>query len=222
MTGVIFDFNGTLFRDSDKHEAAWQVFAKKHTGHELSSPDYADHVHGRNNSLILEYFFGSDLTETQIEAFALEKERIYRELCLADQASLHLIKGAEAYFDWLVANEVPRTIATAANGENMAFYFDVFELGRWFDEKKVVFDDGTLQSKPNPAPYLKASTLIEVPISEITIFEDSTSGIQAANNAKAKQIIAVSTEGNQAALRQLPNVQYVMDDFTEPQLKTML
>lgn len=29
MHAFIFDFNGTLFKDSDKHEAAWQQFAQE-------------------------------------------------------------------------------------------------------------------------------------------------------------------------------------------------
>lgn len=30
MTGVIFDFNGTLFDDSDKVEKSWQFFQHKY------------------------------------------------------------------------------------------------------------------------------------------------------------------------------------------------
>lgn len=30
MHSVIFDFNGTLFQDSEKHMAAWHVFADRY------------------------------------------------------------------------------------------------------------------------------------------------------------------------------------------------
>lgn len=35
------------------------------------------------------------------------------------------------------------TIATATVKENVEFYFDVFQLDRWFDFDKVTFDDGS-------------------------------------------------------------------------------
>lgn len=222
MAGVIFDFNGTLFQDSDKHEEAWQIFAKKHIGRSLSEADYDNHVHGRNNDLILEYFFSEHLTQVQKDAYALEKEAIYRKLCREDPMSLCLVMGTTAYFNWLVDEQIPRTIATAAPKENVDFYFDVFQLDRWFDYRKVVFDDGTLQSKPSPDPYIKASEMIQVPPSACTVFEDSISGITAATNAKVKQIMVIATEGDKQHLDALPNVTLVTNNFVDPRLRTEL
>lgn len=222
MVGVIFDFNGTLFKDSDKHEAAWQVFSELHTGQTLTSPDYAKHVHGRNNKLILNYFFGDNLTPIQIKAYALEKEYIYRELCRADPWSLRLVYGATAYFDWLKQARIPHTIATAASEENLDFYFETFHLGQWFDRGKIIFDDGTLRSKPDPDPYLKASEMIQVPIQDVTVFEDSASGIQSAYAAGVKQIIGITTDGNQTDLCAEPGVCHVIDDYTDDMAKRLV
>lgn len=222
MAGVIFDFNGTLFRDSDKHEAAWQVFAELHTGQPLASADYAKHVHGRNNKLILSYFFGDNLTPIQIKAYALEKEYIYRELCRADPWALRLVHGATEFFDWLKQRRIPHTIATAASEENLEFYFKTFHLGQWFDRGQIVFDDGTLRSKPDPDPYLKASELIQVPIHEVTVFEDSAPGIQSAVAAGVQQIIGVSTDDNHEALLTQPHVNCVIDDYGDTQVQHLL
>ena len=35
-TGVIFDFNGVLFFDSDLHETAWHYMSKKYRGKPFS------------------------------------------------------------------------------------------------------------------------------------------------------------------------------------------
>lgn len=222
MTGFVFDFNGTLFLDSEKHEQAWQIFAQKHTGKPLTSPDYANHVHGRNNAEILAYFFGTAIQPEEMTALAEEKEAIYRTLCAADPDNLHLIAGAANFFQQVKQAGYPMNIATAANKANVDFYFEVFQLQRWFEYDQVVFDDGTLASKPDPQPYLRAMQKCRLKPDEVTVFEDSTTGIKAANRAHVAQIIAVGRQGNEAELMALPNVALVIADFNDPQLQQLL
>lgn len=47
MIGVIFDFNGTLFNDSAKHEKAWQVFSGKVFRRSISQEEFKRFIHGR-------------------------------------------------------------------------------------------------------------------------------------------------------------------------------
>lgn len=49
MKGIIFDFNGTLFQDSDKHEAAWRQFALEQFGRKITDEEFIRNIHGRNN-----------------------------------------------------------------------------------------------------------------------------------------------------------------------------
>ena len=56
MKGVLFDFNGTLVFDSALHEKAWQIFLEKQTGKKVSHQELVEHMHGRPNQMILEYF----------------------------------------------------------------------------------------------------------------------------------------------------------------------
>src|SRR5699024_358920 len=48
IRGVIFDFNGTLFWDGDKNEAAWRAFALRHAGRTITDQEFLD-LHGRPN-----------------------------------------------------------------------------------------------------------------------------------------------------------------------------
>ena len=41
-----------------------------------------------------------------LEKYSQKKEALYREACLADPAHLHLLAGAEAYFDKLQAAKI--------------------------------------------------------------------------------------------------------------------
>lgn len=116
--GVIFDFNGTLFWDSEKHEIAWREFSKEIRGRELNEEEFKTKVHGRTNKLILEYIIGEDCEESRIDELSKEKERLYRNLCKEDKDTFKLVPGAEKFFDYLKEKEIPFTIATASIKEN--------------------------------------------------------------------------------------------------------
>lgn len=109
-------------------------------------------------------------------------------------------------------------IATASPRVNVAFYFDYFQLNRWFDFEKVVYDNGTLNSKPAPDYYVQAAKNINANPQEIVVFEDSPIGLQGVANAQAKQIIAVSTNGNHRKLEATGVVDFVIDDFRDERL----
>ena len=68
-----------------------------------------------------------------------------------------MTKGLEATLDQLTDQQIPLTIATATVKENVAFYFDIFDLARWFDWDKIVYDDGSFPGKPQPDIFLKAA-----------------------------------------------------------------
>lgn len=218
MTGLIFDFNGTLFRDSDKHEQAWIDFAKKISNKDLSESDVIEHIHGRNNYETITYLLGQDIGRTKSEELAEEKEAHYRKLALADTENLHLVEGAIDLFNQLKANQIPFTIATASGYTNTVFYFETFGLNQWFDFDKVVYNDGNLAGKPDPDPYLLAAEKINVPIGECIVIEDSPSGIQSGINAKAKWVIGVTTNNNATQLKNL-GADMVIDNFNDPSLR---
>ena len=78
MRSVIFDFNGTLFRDSDKHMAAWHVFADRYGKH-VSEQELVKFFLGRANAFILRRMFGEGIDDGEIARMALGKEGIYRD-----------------------------------------------------------------------------------------------------------------------------------------------
>jgi HAD superfamily hydrolase (TIGR01509 family) len=46
-------------------------------------------------------------------------------------------------------------------------------LSRWFDLSKVVYNDGTLASKPAPDYYVQAAINVGINPEEMWVFEDS-------------------------------------------------
>jgi HAD superfamily hydrolase (TIGR01509 family) len=216
MKAIIFDFYGTLFSDTALHEEAWQQFIQEVLGYQLSETEFAK-IHGRTNHLTMERLLNRPLSKEEGETFSNRKEAIYREIVLEKEHD-QLIEGVTEFFDLLQQKGYSMNIATASPRVNVAFYFDYFQLNRWFDFEKVVYDNGTLNSKPAPDYYVQAAKNINANPQEMVVFEDSPIGLQGAANAQAKQIIAVSTNGNHQKLEETGVVDFVIDDFRDERL----
>jgi len=213
---VIFDFNGTLYFDSHLHIAAWKCFLARHHFPAMTDEQFKEKFLGRNNAEIMEMLHGRVLPTEEMEALAEEKEAIYRDICRERPEELHLVAGAEDFFDALKAQGIPFTIATGSGKSNVDFYFDVFRLDRWFDYSKVVYDDGTLPGKPDPAVYLKVTALMGLDPADCMVFEDSFSGIHSAHNAGIGRIAAISLPENIPYVKELGIADIIATDFTDP------
>lgn len=213
MNGIIFDFNGTMFFDSEIQETAWREYLNKKIGRYVTDEEFKKHIHGVNAIDTFKYFLDKDIEKEEVDNLEEEKEEIYRKLCL-ESPNFKLADGLEDILNELKAKEIPMTIATASNFNNVKFFFDHLNLDKWFDLDKVVLNDGTLPGKPNPDLFIKAAENINVPIENCIILEDSLSGIQAAKNAKAKKIIGVNSTSNDKVLKE-NNIDYVIKNFKD-------
>lgn len=192
MRGVIFDFNGTMVFDEKFHASAWKKFFSEKIDMKISDEDYQKFFQGVNVNVILEKFFNKKFSDEELAELTEEKEKIYRDLCLAS-GEFKLVDGLENFLDELKKNHVPRTIATAAGLNNVKFFFKNLNLSKWFNREYVVYDDGTLPGKPAPDMYLKAAEVIGVEISDCIIFEDSRSGIKAAKRSRAHKVVGLTS-----------------------------
>lgn len=200
MKAIIFDFNGTMFQDSHLHEQAWFYMVKKYSPKSISDEDILINIHGRTNNEILTYFISKDLTEDDISKMSYEKEAYYRELCLKNREELTLTNGLMEVLNRLKASKIPITIATATVKENVEFYFDVFQLDRWFDFNNVTFDDGSFPGKPEPDIFIIAANKLGFAPSECLVIEDAFSGLTAAKKAGIGKIIAIDPFGKNRSL----------------------
>ena len=194
MKGIIFDFNGTMFQDSHLHEEAWIHMIHKYTKGELSDEDILKNIHGRTNNEILNFFISKTLTDKEITSLSYEKEAYYRNLCKANETDLVLTEGLEETLDIIIKHRVPITIATATVKENVDFYFEVFQLNRWFDIDKVIYDNGSFPGKPQPDIFLHAAKILDLQPNECLVIEDAYSGLLAAQRAGIATIVAIDPE----------------------------
>lgn len=126
--GAIFDFNGTLFFDNDKHIKAWEEISELIRGHGISEDELHTKFNGVPNNQIISYMFDGKCTQDELEQYSKLKEKYYRQFCTEDKANFHLVAGAENYYNELKSKEIPFTIASASIKENIDFFIESFCL----------------------------------------------------------------------------------------------
>lgn len=213
--GIIFDFNGTLFFDSEKHLEAWREFSKRVRPNPFTDDEMREHMFGRTNKEILTYLMGKTPSKELVDSLGREKESVYRDMCRKDYKNTVLAPGAEKFLDFLKENNIPRAIATMSEIENVEFYIEEFQLEKWFDLDKIVYADGVIASKPAPDIYLKAAQRLNLKPLECIVVEDALSGIEAAKRADAGKIIAIASMESTSIYEKIPAVSQIIKSFDE-------
>ncbi len=213
--GIIFDFNGTLFWDSEKHQEAWREFSKRLRAHAFTDDEMREYMFGRTNEDIIKYLIGKQPSKEMVENFAKEKEAVYRDMCRKDAKNTVLAPGAVEFLDFLTENNIPHTIATMSEKDNVDFYIDEFKLEKWFDLDKIVYSDGTIPGKPAPDIYIKAAQKLNLEPQKCIVAEDAISGIESARAANIGKIIAIASMESIDLYKNIPAVSQIIKNFNE-------
>ena len=215
VKGIIFDFNGTLFWDSQKHYDAWYEMSKRLRGTPFSEEEMINRMFGRTNANIMEYAIGRKPTDEEVKKCSLEKELIYLEMCEKDKENTKFANGVEEFLDFLCKKNIPHTIATMSEKMNVDFYIKAFNLEKWFDIDKIVYSNGKIPGKPEPDIYLIAAKNIGVEPKNCVVFEDAVSGIKSAESAGIGKIIAVASKEPIEFYKKIECVSDVITDFRQ-------
>ena len=209
--GVIFDFNGTLFFDNDKHILAWGEISKMLRGKGITEEELLEHFNGVPNQKIVTYLLGREGIAEEVEKYSQLKEEFYRRFCLEDQEKFHLVDGAVEFFNYLKEKEIPFTIASASIKANIDFFVKEFKLAKWINPEDIVYDDGSYENKV--AMFLDAAKKLGVDIKDCMIVEDSVSGIYSAYLAGCRNIMVIDSSGKAEEYKSLPGVVKVISNF---------
>lgn len=209
---VIFDFNGTLFFDNDKHVLAWGKISQQLRGHDITLDELMNKINGVPNKEVVNYFLDGKASADQMEKYSYLKEEYYRDFCRKDTDHFHLVYGAVEFFDYLKNKDIPFTIASASIKPNIDFFVDSFDLDKWMNPEDIVYDDGTFSSKVKM--FEKASQILDTPMKDILVIEDSYSGVQSALKAGCDKIIIIDSANQSERFSPIPEVKYILDDFT--------
>ena len=84
--GYIFDFNGTLYWDSKENREAWSAIFSMVRGSAITDEEFSL-LNGRTDDETVLYLRPDD-SFPEREKIAMDKERIYKELCLEHRLTL--------------------------------------------------------------------------------------------------------------------------------------
>jgi beta-phosphoglucomutase len=202
---AIFDMDGTLVDNNRYHFKAWKDLFEKYNKPEVTSELFNEKLSGVPGMPIMREFF-SELTEDKMQELFEEKSRNYRE---AFAPFAKPINGLERLVSELKDSGVKLAVATSAAVVNIDYMMGLLPIRQYFD----VIIDGPRVSKPKPHPqiFLKAALDLGVNPENCVVFEDSLSGVKAANAAGMKVVGITTTHTAQ----ELHPVDLVIADYTE-------
>ena len=195
MKAIIFDFNGTLFFDNDKHIKAWGAISKLIRNKDITEEELHTKLNGVPNNRIIQYFMDGKATNEDLNHYSLLKEEYYRNFCREDKKSFHLVDGVDS----------------ASIKPNIDFFVESFHLDDWMKPEDIVYDDGTYENKV--AMFKKAADILNVAIEDCVICEDSFSGIKNAYVAGCRNIIVMCPKEKEDEYKHLPGVIKTIQDF---------
>lgn len=209
-TGVVFDFNGTLFFDSPLHVIAWDETAQAIGAGHVDAHTMATVYSGLPNAEILK-LMKPGMDDAFYSHWSRYKEAAYRDAVLQMPGGAKLAPGAVELFDALKNQKVPFTIASASIIENIRFFVEVFHLDQWMDPNLIVYDDGSYRDKT--AMYETAFRRLGV--EGAYIFEDALAGLDAASKVAGARIFLIDSPAMRPYVRQYPSCIGAVHDFYE-------
>ncbi len=203
IKGAVFDMDGVLVDNAAHHIRAWRRLGREQ-GKDLADAEVRK-VFGRRNTEMLAALFGDALTREEQDRYGERKEVIYRELM---SAALAPVPGLMEFLAALRKEGVRTAVATSGPVENVNLVMDGLSLRRWFDV--IVTGAEVSRGKPDPEIFLLAARRLNLAPRDCVVFEDSTSGIEAARRA-GSPCIALATTHSADELRTLSPSRIISD-----------
>ena len=165
-------------------------------------------MHGKRNSELVRDMIGANLPADVVFQHGAEKERLFRELMIADGLSRYEIPGIREFLDRYP--DLPKAVASNAEPQNIDFVLDQFNLRGYFP----ITVNGMQVARPKPFPdvYLEAARRLNTPPARCIVFEDSPTGVEA-GRAAGMRVVAVETTPTT-----FHGVQLEIKDFLDPAL----
>ena len=207
---VIFDMDGVIIDSNPFHKIALRQFCKKY-GFLLSDEELRNRIYGRTNKEWITNLFGS-LSTGELSSYAEEKESLFRELY---QKDIKAVDGLKKFLKQLREANIPMAIGTSAPRSNVDYVLKATGIGDYFS---VILDEShVIHGKPNPEIYQKVAKALKRPPANCIVFEDSLSGVEAAQKSGAK-VVGITTTHSSS---ELSHCDFTCPDFKEIEPKEL-
>ncbi len=176
MKAIIFDLDGVICFTDEYHYLAWKKLADR-LGIEFNR-EINNRLRGVSRmaslEIILEKWQGEPFTQAQKDAFAAEKNDIYRE-SLKNMSPADLAPETKAAL--IELRNRGYKLAIGSSSKNTPFILGQIGLGDFFD---AISDGNNItRSKPDPEVFLKAAEFLGMEPADCLVVEDAVSGAEA-------------------------------------------
>lgn len=218
---IIFDFNGTMVKDTPFHNKAWGKLGSELLGRPITGEELNRYGHGKTNRQIISSIIDDSLDDDELDKISKKKESYYREIAASDP-EYKLVDGLESFLDILKESGIRMNLASASIKENIDFFYDYFDLGRWFDYDKIIYDNGKYEDKLQM--YIKSIQIINGDPAKTTIFDDSLSGVDCAVKIeKLKHLIVICEESRRNMfIKSEKKIDFFINDYNDKRLIEMM
>lgn len=183
---VLFDMDGVILDSEPLHEAAFREILQNY-GHTLTEDDYKNHFAGKTDEDAFKQYFKIINESVNLPQILSEKANAYIELA---RNQLQPYTGVVAIIRD-IAKKLPLALVTGSLRYEVEVALGSLGIADCFSI--IVAAEDVSQGKPNPEGYLKAAKLLNIPIKECIVVEDSPSGIKAAIVAGAYCVAVTNT-----------------------------
>jgi HAD superfamily hydrolase (TIGR01509 family) len=184
---VLFDMDGVICDTNPYHAQAWKAFLLKY-GIEATDAEFAEHMYGKSNSYILQYFFKRPFVGEEFERMEFEKELTFRQVY---EPYVAPVAGLVEFITDLHQHQAPMGIGTSAPLENMDLILSKVPIRAYMGS--LLASQHVSKHKPDPEVYLRSAQNLGVSTDQCVVFEDSVSGVMAAKNANMKVVGVLTT-----------------------------
>ncbi|HVZ24669.1 MAG TPA: HAD family phosphatase [Sediminibacterium sp.] len=214
MKAFLFDLNGTMIHDMDYHIRAWYHILHA-LGSDISMERMKEECYGKNEEL-LERMFPERFSPAEKQAMSFSKEQAYQQ---SFRPQLQLIAGLDQFLLDANAAGIALAIGSAAIHFNIDFVLDGLDIRQFF--KAIVGAEDVQKSKPDPETYLRCAELLNLPVQECLVWEDSPKGVEAARRA-GMQAVVITTLHPVNDFAAFDNIVAYISDYTNPLLLQQL
>ncbi len=183
IKGILFDMDGVLVDSNAEVEKFWRAWAVKENLI-LTDQIIAEHIYGRTTIDTINELF-------QLSDPAVKKQIIEAALVFDRNLNPALMQEAARFVSEIASAFHKIAVVTSAPLERTQKILRLNKIDRFFSH--CVTGDEITRGKPDPEPYLKGASKLQLQPAGCLVFEDSNSGILSAI-AAGMYVIAVNNE----------------------------
>ncbi len=209
---ILWDMDGVLADTSPLHFTTWEVVLSNE-GISFDRQQFHK-IYGLKNHDLLPFLAGRPIDPQEIERIAGQKELAFRNSL---PGNLSPLPGVVEWLKRFQSLGCKQAVASSAPPENVEALVDELDLRQYFD---ALVTPGDLPGKPDPAVFLLAARLLDLPPGKCLVIEDSIPGLEAARRAHM-HCLAVTTTNPPEALAGADLVVETMAQLTEEQVRSL-